>query len=71
MENLKPYTAGVVVTFGVDFDVIAESEEQAREKIEHLLEIIRWEGTIDCALPPEYDVHVSSTEVKLEAMYIE
>lgn len=70
MRKLKPYTAGITVAFDIDFDVMAISEEHAREKIENLLELINWQATIDCGLPCEYDVHVNGTNAKLNAMYI-
>lgn len=63
LENLKPYTANVKVTFDIDFEVIAGSAEQAQTKVKQLLEIIERESTIDCHLASEYDVHVSETGV--------
>lgn len=65
MENLKPYTANVKVTFDIDFEVMAGSAEQAEIKVKQLLEIIERESTMDCHLASEYDVHVSETGVTL------
>lgn len=65
MENLKPYTANVKVTFDIDFEVMAGNAEQAETKLKQLLEIIERESTIDCHLASEYDIHVSETGVTL------
>lgn len=65
MENLKPYTANVKVTFDIDFEVMAGNAEQAQTKVKQLLEIIERESTIDCHLASEYDIHVSETGVTL------
>lgn len=65
LENLKPYTTNVKVTFDIDFEVMAGNAEQAQTKVKQLLEIIERESTIDCHLASEYDIHVSETGVTL------
>lgn len=62
------YTANVKVEFGISFEVNADTEEQAQTKIEHLLEIIEQEGTLDCHLASEYDVCVDCVDAKLKCI---
>lgn len=46
-ERIKSFEASVKVSFDVSFQVLATSEEQARVKIDNLLEIMRDEATVD------------------------
>ena len=64
-ERIKQFEASVNVSFDVSFTVLATSEEQARVKIENLLEIMRDEATVDCHIHPSYDVYVDECEAKL------
>ena len=67
-ERIKQFEANVNVSFDVSFTVLATSEEQARVKIENLLEIMRDEATIDCHIHPSYDVYVDDCEVELNQL---
>lgn len=51
-ERIKQFEASVNVSFNVSFTVLATSEEQARVKIDNLLEIMRDEATVDCHIHP-------------------
>ena len=53
------------VSFDVSFTMLATSEEQARVKIDNLLEIMRDEATVDCHINPSYDVYVDEVEARL------
>lgn len=64
-ERIKQFEASVNVSFNVSFTVLATSEEQARVKIDNLLEIMRDEATVDCHIHPSYDVYVDECEAKL------
>lgn len=64
-ERIKQFEASVNVSFDVSFTVLATSEEQARVKIDNLLEIMRDEATVDCHIHPSYDVYVDECEAKL------
>lgn len=64
-ERIKQFEASVNVSFDVSFTVIATSEEQARVKIDNLLEIMRDEATVDCHIHPSYDVYVDEVEARL------
>lgn len=64
-ERIKEFEASVNVSFDVSFTVLATSEEQARVKIENLLEIMRDEATVDCHIHPSYDVYVDDCEAEL------
>lgn len=64
-ERIKQFEASVNVSFDVSFTVMATSEEQARVKIDNLLEIMRDEATVDCHIHPSYDVYVDECEAKL------
>lgn len=46
-ERIKQFEASVNVSFDVSFTVLATSEEQARVKIDNLLEIMCDEATVD------------------------
>ena len=64
-ERIKQFEASVNVSFDVSFQVMATSEEQARVKIDNLLEIMRDEATVDCHIHPSYDVYVDEVEARL------
>lgn len=64
-ERIKQFETSVNVSFDVSFTVLATSEEQARVKIDNLLEIMRNEATVDCHIHPSYDVYVDECEAKL------
>lgn len=64
-ERIKQFEASVNVSFDVSFTVLATSEEQARVKIDNLLEIMRDEATVDCHIHPNYDVYVDEVEARL------
>lgn len=64
-EQIKEYEASVNVSFNVSFQVMATSEEQARVKIDNLLEIMCDEATVDCHIHPSYDVYVDEVEARL------
>ena len=63
--RIKQFEASVNVSFNVSFTVLATSEEQARVKIDNLLEIMHDEATVDCHIHPSYDVYVDECEAKL------
>lgn len=63
--RIKQFEASVNVSFDVSFTVLATSEEQARVKIENLLEVMRDEATVDCHIHPSYDVYVDEVEARL------
>lgn len=67
-ERIKQFEASVNVSFNVSFTVLATSEEQARVKIDNLLEIMRDEATVDCHIHTSYDVSVD--ECNVETNYI-
>lgn len=64
-ERIKQFEASVNVSFDVSFTVLATSEEQARVKIDNLLEIMRDEATVDCHIHHSYDVYVDEVEARL------
>lgn len=64
-ERVKEFDVSVNVSFNVSFQVMATSEEQARVKIENLLEIMRNEATVDCHIHPNYDVFVDEVDAEL------
>lgn len=63
--RIKQFEASVNVSFDVSFTVLATSEEQARVKIDNLLEIMRDEATVDCHIHPSYDVYVDACKAEL------
>ena len=67
-QKPKEFEVSCNVSFNVSFTLLATSEEQARVKIDNLLEIIRDEATVDCHIHPSYDVSVD--ECNVEANYI-
>lgn len=68
-ERIKEFETSVNVSFNVSFTVLATSEEQARVKIDNLLEIMRNEATVDCHIHKDYDVYIEDTEASLNGMY--
>lgn len=68
-ERIKPFEASVNVSFDVSFTVLATSEEQARVKIDNLLEIMRDEATVDCHIHPSYDVYIDGVNATMNCMY--
>lgn len=64
-ERVKEFDVSVSVSFNVSFTVLATSEEQARVKIDNLLEIMRNEATVDCHIHPNYDVFVDEVDAEL------
>lgn len=67
-QKPKEFEVSCKVSFDVSFTMLATSEEQARVKIDNLLEIMRDEATVDCHIHPSYDVSVY--ECNVEANYI-
>lgn len=68
-ERIKQFEASVNVSFDVSFTVLATSEEQARVKIDNLLEIMRDEATVDCHIHPSYDVYIDVVKATMNGMY--
>jgi hypothetical protein len=64
-ERVKEFDVSVNISFNVSFQVMATSEEQARVKIDNLLEIMRNEATVDCHIHPNYDVFVDEVDAEL------
>lgn len=64
-ERVKEFDVSVNISFNVSFQVMATSEEQARVKIENLLEIMRNEATVDCHIHKNYDVFVDEVDAEL------
>ena len=67
-ERIKQFEASVNVSFDVSFTVLATSEEQARVKIDNLLEIMRDEATVDCHIHPSYDVFIDDVDAELNQL---
>ena len=67
-ERIKQFEASVNVSFDLSFTVLATSEEQARVKIDNLLEIMRDEATVDCHIHPSYDVFIDDVEAELNQL---
>lgn len=67
-ERIKSFEVSVNVSFDVSFQMLATSEEQARTKIENLLEIMRNEATVDCHIHPSYDVFIDDVEAELNQL---
>lgn len=67
-ERIKQFEANVNVSFDVSFTVLATSEEQARVKIDNLLEIMRDEATVDCHIHPSYDVYIDECNAELNQL---
>lgn len=68
-ERIKQFEASVNVSFDVSFTVLATSEEQARVKIDNLLEIMRDEATVDCHIHPSHDVYIDDVKATMNGMY--
>ena len=67
-ERIKQFEASVNVSFDVSFTVLGTSEEQARVKIDNLLEIMRDEATVDCHIHHSYDVYVDDCKAELNQL---
>lgn len=67
-ERIKQFEASVNVSFNVSFTVLATSEEQARVKIDNLLEIMRDEATVDCHIHTSYDVYIDECNAELNQL---
>lgn len=68
-QKPKEFEVSCKVSFNVSFTVLATSEEQARVKIENLLEIMRDEATVDCHIHPSYDVYIDDVKATMNCMY--
>ena len=68
-QKPKEFEGSCNVSFNVSFTVLATSEEQARVKIDNLLEIMRNEATVDCHIHKDYDVFVDDCDAELNGMY--
>ena len=68
-QKPKEFEVSCKVAFDVSFTVLATSEEQARVKIDNLLEIMRDEANVDCHIHKDYDVYIEDTEASLNGMY--
>lgn len=68
-QKPKEFEVSCKVSFDVSFTVLATSEEQARTKIENLLEIMRDEATVDCHIHPSYDVYIDDVKATMNCMY--
>lgn len=64
-QKPKEFEVSCNVSFNVSFTLLATSEEQARVKIDNLLEIMRDEATVDCHIHPSYDVYVDEVDARL------
>lgn len=67
-QKPKEFDVSVNVNFNISFQMLATSEEQARVKIDNLLEIMRDEATVDCHIHPSYDVYVDEVDAKLNQL---
>lgn len=68
-QKTKEFEVSCKVSFDVSFTVLATSEEQARVKIDNLLEIMRDEATVDCHIHPSYDVDIDNVKATMNCMY--
>ena len=68
-QKPKEFEVSCNVSFNVSFTVLAISEEQAKVKIDNLLEIMRNEATADCHIHKDYDVFVDDCDAELNGMY--
>lgn len=68
-QKPKEFEVSCKVSFDVSFTMLATSEEQARVKIDNLLEIMRDEATVDCHIHPSYDVYVDDVKTTMNCMY--
>lgn len=67
-QKPKEFEVSCEVSFDVSFTVLATSEEQARVKIDNLLEIMCDEATVDCHIHPSYDVYVDDCKAELNQL---
>ena len=68
-QKPKEFEVSCKVSFDVSFTVLATSEEQARVKIDNLLEIMRDKATVDCHIHPSYDVYIDDVKATMNCMY--
>lgn len=68
-QKPKEFEVSCNVSFDVSFTVLATSEEQARVKIDNLLEIMRDEATVDCHIHKDYDVYIDDVKATMNCMY--
>ena len=68
-QKPKEFEVSCNVSFDVSFTVMATSEEQARVKIDNLLEIMRDEATVDCHIHPSYYVYIDDVKATMNCMY--
>lgn len=68
-QKPKEFEVSCKVSFNVSFTMLATSEEQARVKIDNLLEIMRDEATVDCHIHPSYDVYIDDVKATMNCMY--
>lgn len=68
-QKPKEFEVSCKVSFDVSFTLLATSEEQARVKIDNLLEIMRDEATVDCHIHPSYDVYIDDVKATMNCMY--
>lgn len=68
-QKPKEFEVSCKVSFDVSFTMLASSEEQARVKIDNLLEIMRDEATVDCHIHPSYDVYIDDVKATMNGMY--
>jgi hypothetical protein len=69
IQKPKEFEVSCKVSFDVSFTMLATSEEQARVKIDNLLEIMRDEATVDCHIHPSYDVYIDDVKATMNCMY--
>lgn len=67
-QKPKEFEVSCKVSFDVSFTMLATSEEQARVKIDNLLEIMRDEATVNCHIYPSYDVFIDDVEAELNQL---
>lgn len=68
-QKPKEFEVSCNVSFNVSFTVLATSEEQARVKIDNLLEIMRDEATVDCQIHKDYDVYIDDVKATMNCIY--
>lgn len=64
----KEFEVSCKVSFDISFTLLATSEEQAKVKIDNLLEIMRDEAIVDCHIHPSYDVYVDDCKAELNQL---
>ena len=65
---MKEYMASVHVEFDISINIDASKEEIAWEQLREIVEHIKDNATIDCALPNIYDVVVDEVSVHEDAI---